>query len=211
MHLEPGLLLLPYTNRWRKKPLGHKVTYAGALLVMASGPWPWPVSVLAGLAAGALAVATAGIRLHTWAELLAPPLTFAVVSAVIVEWGGGGGWTSVARVFGAASATLLFGVTTPILDLVSALQTVRGLKTLADLVFLTYRAITVVGGAGMAMVTAAKVRDLGRRWQRAPRFYGEFSGALAIRALEKARRSEAGMAARGLHGRLPLLRCEECD
>jgi cobalt/nickel transport system permease protein len=209
VHLDAGLLSLPYSNRWRAKPLVLKVGLTATLLVLATGPWPWPAPILAGLLAGAIAVGGARVGLQTWLQLLSAPLAFAVLSAGISAWGGQNAWGSVARVFGAASATLLLGTTTPVLDLIAAMQPVRGLQTLAELMFLSYRAITLAGVSGLAMVSAVRVRNLGLGWRQAPSFYGAFAGAVAIRTLEKGRRSEHGLAVRGLEGRMLLLQGEE--
>ena len=206
MHLEPGLLLLPYNNRWARKKVVHKALLSGVLLGIAVAPLPPAAGIGAGVLAGALACGAARISLHTWLELLFAPILFAATGAAVAAMGGGeGAVAALARVFGAASATLLLATTTPVLDLVALLQGRRGFRTLAELFLLSYRAVVAVGEAGLAMVTATRLRSLGQRWRTAPRVYGLFAGALAVRALENARRAEAGLAVRGFQGRVPLV------
>jgi len=205
MRLGPELFLLPYASAWRRRPLAVKLTVSGLLLLVSMVPAPWPVAAGAGLLGSVLAVGAAGVRWQLWLQLLTPPLLFAGISAAVVAWGGAASGDSVARTFGASAATLLFGATTPIQDLAAWLQRRRGGATVAELILLSYRALTLVGEAGLAMTSAMRARHLGRRWQTAPRLYGAFGGALAIRALERARRAETGLAARRLPGRLRLL------
>jgi cobalt/nickel transport system permease protein len=200
MRLGPELLLLPYANRWRGKPLPAKMTVSAVLLLLSVVPAPWPVAIAAGSLASALAIGAVGVRPLFW-----PPLLFAMVSAGIAAWGGAASGESIARTFGASAATLLLGATTPMQDLVAWLQRRRGCQTMAELMLLAYRAVTAVGAAGLAMATAMRARRLGQRWRTAPRLYGDFSGVLAIRALERARRAESGLAARRLPGNLRLL------
>lgn len=205
MRLGPELLLLPYANRWRGKPLPAKMTVSAVLLLLSVVPAPWPVAIAAGSLASALAIGAVGVRPLFWLQLLSAPLLFAMVSAGIAAWGGAASGESIARTFGASAATLLLGATTPMQDLVAWLQRRRGCQTMAELMLLAYRAVTAVGAAGLAMATAMRARRLGQRLRTAPRLYGDFSGALAIRALERARRAESGLAARRLPGNLRLL------
>jgi cobalt/nickel transport system permease protein len=185
--------------------LSAKLTISALLLLLSVVPAPWPVAISAGGVASGLAIGAAGVRPRFWLKLLSAPLLFAVVGAGIAAWGGADCGESIARTFGASAATLLLGATTPIQDLVAWLQRRRGCQIMAELALLAYRALTAVGAAGLAMTAAMRVRRLGQSWRTAPRLYGDFSGALAIRALERVRRAESGMAARRLSGNLRLL------
>ena len=206
MHLEPGLLLLPYNNRWARKKVIVKALLSGVLLGIAVSPLPPVAGVGAGIVAGTFAIAGARIALHTWLELLLAPMLFGAAGAAAIALGGGDGAGAVlARVFGSASATLLLATTTPVLDLVALVQHRRGCRTLAELFLLSFRATVAIGAAGLAMVTALRLRGLGQRWGTAPAIYGAFAGALAVRALENARRAEAGLAVRGFQKRMPLV------
>ena len=209
MHIEPGLLLLPYSNRWSMVAARRKAALCGFLLVMAIAPFPAPVPLSIGLAAALFACLGAGIRLHTWAELLAAPLLFAATGGLVVAFSTPDGTVAaartLARVFGAASATLLLATTTPILDLLALLPASRGSRTLHALFMLSYRAVAALCGAGLEMINAIRVRNLGQSWRNAPGFYGSFAGALAIRSLEKARRSEVGLELRGFSREMPYL------
>jgi len=209
MHIEPGLLLLPYSNRWSAVPAGRKAALCGFLLVTAIAPFPVAVPLTIGLVAGLLACLGAGIRLHTWAELLVAPLLFTAAGGVVIALSSPHGTVvaahTLARVFGAASATLLLATTTPVLDLLALLPASRGFRTLHALFTLSYRAVAALCGAGLEMINAIRVRNLGQSWRNAPGFYGSFAGALAIRSLEKARRSEIGIELRGFTSRMPYL------
>jgi cobalt/nickel transport system permease protein len=205
MRFGEELLMLPYGSRWRGRSLALKLGVSGLLLLLAVVTAPWPVAVGAGLLASGLAVGAAGVRWGLWVQLLSGPMLFAGVSAAVAEWGGAAGGEGLARTFGASAATLLLGVTTPVQDVVARLQRGRGGRSLGELLLLGYRALAGVGMAGLAMTTAMRARRLGRRWRTAPRLYGDFGGALAIRSLERARRAERGLAVRGLSGSLRLL------
>ncbi|MBM3757341.1 MAG: hypothetical protein FJW38_25565 [Acidobacteria bacterium] len=210
MHLEPGLLMLPYRNRWSRKPVGHKVAIAGALLIAALVPASPFVAIASGVLAGLLACWSARVSLHTWLELLTAPILFAAVGGVIIATSGSDGpataLATLARVFGAASATLLLTVTTPILDVVALVQRRRGFRTLSELFLLSFRAIVAIGQSGFAMINALRIRGLGQSWHTAPGIYASFAGALAIRSLQQAHRAEAGLAVRGFDNGLPLAR-----
>lgn len=208
MHIEPGLLLLPYNNAWSQKSVTSKATLSACLLLAATSPLPAACPIAAGLLAAVLATRAAGIRLHTWAELLAAPLLFAAAAGLPLALRGPEGISAallgLARVFGAASATLLLATTTPLLDIVALFQRRSGLRTLTELFLLSYRAAVAIASAGLSMTIAIRLRGLGGRWRTAPHTYAAFASALAIRSLESARRSEAGLAIRGFHGHLPL-------
>lgn len=208
MEVGNELLLLPYESRWRGFALVGKLAVSGLLLAVAMAPGPWPVAAGVGVWASVLAVGSAGVRGRFWGLLLSGPMLFAGMSAAIAAWGGAAGGESLARTFGASAATLLLGVTTPVQDLVAWLQRRRGAETMADLLLMAYRALAAVGQAGVAMVGAVRARRLGQRWRTAPRLYADFSGALAIRSLERARRAESGLAVRRLGGRIRLLSAE---
>jgi len=209
MHLEPGLLLLPYRNRWSQKPARQKAALAGALLIAALAPAHPAVPIASGTLAGLLACKGARVSLHTWLELLAAPLLFAAFGGAVIATSGSDGMsvalTALARVFGAASATLLLTVTTPILDVMSLVPRRRGFRTLSELFLLSFRAAVAIGQSGLAMINALRIRGLGQSWRTAPGIYASFSGALAIRALQQAQRAEAGLAVRGFDGALPLV------
>jgi cobalt/nickel transport system permease protein len=209
MHLEPGLLLLPHNNRWAHKKVTHKIALAGMLLLIAIGPGSPTVAIVTGVLAGTCACLGARVPLSNWVELLMAPVLFAMVGGALVAYPGNGGGDAalslVARVFGAASATLLLGVTTPLLDVVALFQRRQGFRTLAELFLLSFRAAVAIGEAGLAMGNAIRLRGLGGSWRTAPGIYSAFAGALAIRSLENANRAEAGLAVRGFDGRLPLV------
>jgi cobalt/nickel transport system permease protein len=209
MHLEPGLLLLPHNNRWSGKSITHKLLLSSLLLAVAVAPFPPVIAIAVGVLAGALACLSARITLHTWLELLAAPLLFAAAGGAVVAFSGPEGrhaaFAALARVFGAASATLLLATTTPILDIVALLQRRSGFRTLAELFLLSFRAAAAIAEAGLAMVNAIRLRHLGNSWRTAPRVYSAFAASLALRSLENAHRAEAGLAVRGFQGRLPLV------
>lgn len=213
MHLEPGLLLLPYRNRWSRKPVGRKAAMSGALLAASLLPVTPVVPAVCGVVAGVLACKGARVSLHVWLELLAAPLLFTAIGSAIAAGGNPENYpaalAALARGFGGASATMLLAATTPPMDLIAFCQRRRGCRTLAELLLLSFRAAVALGQSGLAMVTALRIRGLGQSWQTAPRVYSLFAGALAVRSLQQAQRAEAGMAVRGFDGSPPLIGPEE--
>jgi cobalt/nickel transport system permease protein len=207
MHLIETLLFFPYRNGLRRMAPQRKAALSAAFLAAAMA---YPrMEVLGAVTAGATAVVClgAGLPVRRWAGLLGTPLAFS--GFAVAPMVAAGRWEEAmevcARVVGATSAVAMFGVTTPVPDLVAVAQRVTGMGTLAEIGLVTYRAIAQVGLSAMRLRRGLALRGLGTRWSRAAAVNGLFAAALGERSLEQAVRSERGLAVRGLEGRLRVL------
>jgi cobalt/nickel transport system permease protein len=188
------------------------------LLAVALPPWPGAVLVLAAMA-GALAFTR-----HRWRDLaavLALPLGFLATGAlalmVSVDPAGPGPLFAISgvgvatagkvvlRSAAAVSALTFLIVTTPLADLTWLMRRAGLPVALVEVMQLTYRFVLLATDMAATGVNAQKAR-LG--WQGATRSWrsaGMLGAALLPRLLDRARRLEAGLAARGPIGELRML------
>lgn len=211
---------LAHTSRWRHRSLTEKAALSLGLLALALTlpPWPGGAAVLA--AGSALALLGARVPPGAWVALAAPPLGFALVGAagLAVELGpdglapardgGRAALELLLRASAALSALLLLAVTTPATDLVRGLRRLGLSAELADLALAVYRFIFVLADTAQAMHAAQAARLGHAGWVRQARALGLLAASLLPRALDRARRMEVGLAARGYDGSLPSLAAE---
>ena len=203
---------IAHTNRWRSRSLTEKALLAFGLLVvtLAFPPWPTAVAVL-GVAAIA-AIAGARVPVRAWGLAMAAPVGFVVTGAatLLVTVGEGGvalapnGLVEAAgltlRASAAASALLLLALTTPASDLVAAAARAKVPAEIVELALLVYRFLFVLADTFAAMHAAQEARLGHVGWRRRIRSSGLLAAGLLPRALDRAHRMEAGLAARGWDG-----------
>lgn len=208
---------LSQTGRWRHGAAAEKAVLALGLLVLALALPPWPGAALVLAAAWGLALAGAGIPPGDWLRLNAVPLGFVLTGAValLLEVDGNGVRLAadhgrraagvVLRAGAACSALLLLAATTPTPDLVRGLRRLGLSPEIAEIMLLTWRFVFLLLDQAAAIRTAQEAR-LG--WfgpRRRMRSLGLLIAQLLPRALDRARRLETGLAARGFDGSLPML------
>lgn len=200
------------TNRWRDHALAEKALLGLGLLGVALLAPPFPTA-LAVLAVATLAVTKgAGIALSTWAKILAAPLGFVLTGAatLLVTVGSHGialapGGVAAAlaltlRASAAVAGLLTLTLTTPATELVGALRRVKVPAEIVEIALLTHRFLLVAGDTAQAMSTAQAARLGGADWKGRIRSAGLVAASLLPRTLERARRVEQGLAARGWTG-----------
>ncbi len=110
-----------------------------------------------------------------------------------------------ARALAGLSCLLFLALTTPVTDLLTGLRRLRLPAEIADIALLIYRFLFLLADTAMAMDSAQAARlghdGTGRRL----RSLGQLIGNLLPRALDRARRLEVGLAARGYDGEMRVL------
>jgi len=111
----------------------------------------------------------------------------------------------VARSFAALTCLLFLALTTPATDLVAGLRRLGLPAEIAEIALLIYRFLFLLGDTAMAMDTsqAARLGHVGAR--RRLRSLGLLVANLLPRAMDRARRMEMGLAARGWDGEMRVL------
>lgn len=200
------------TNRWRDRSLAEKALLGLGLLGLSLLAPPWPTG-LAVLAVATLAVTRgAGVPLGTWLKILSAPLGFVLTGAatLLVELGPHGlafaadGLPRAAaltlRATAAVSGLLTLTLTTPATDLVAALRRLKVPVEIVEIALLTHRFLLLAGDTANAMHTAQTARLGHVDWRRRIRSTGMLAANLLPRTLDRARRLETGLAARGWTG-----------
>lgn len=200
-----------HANRWRARHPGEKAFLALGLLVLAVALPPWPGAPLCGGAALALLLAGARIPARTVGRLLRLPLGFVLVGALpLLVTVGGDPWLApapggplraaelVGRSMAAVSCLVLFAATTPVSDALPRLRWVPPAVT--EVALLIYRMLFLLLD-GLRAVREAQALRMGFASRRATfRSLAGQGGAVFVRAFDRARRLEAGLASRGYDG-----------
>lgn len=207
---------LAHTSRWRTRSLAEKSLLSLGLLTLALALPPWPGGALV-LAAAVTAALAAGTPPWALARLALGPLAFILTGAatLLVQMGDGGLGLSTAgaqqagllvlRSLAAVSALLLLTVTTPASDLVQGLRRLGLPAEVAEVALTTYRLLFVLLDTAAAIHASQEARLGTTGWRRRIRSTGLLVAALLPRALDRARRLELGLAARGFDGSLRTL------
>jgi cobalt/nickel transport system permease protein len=207
-----------WTNRWHARhPLEKLLPALGMMLVALVMP-PWPTAPLVIAVMVTLAVAGAGVPAAAVLGTLAVPLGFLLtgvpVLALAVDVSDGlrvglapGGLEMAAAVTSrslAATSCLVFLIlTTPMADLVPLLARIGVPRLVRDLILLMYRLIFIFLDCAITG-RQAQVGRLGYDGpRRSLRSVGWLAGSLFQRSLDRGRRLETGLAARGFTGDLP--------
>ncbi len=208
---------LSQAGRWRKRAPSEKAALALGLLILALILPPWPGGALVLGAVWGLALGGARLPAGDWLRLNALPLGFVLTGAatLMVEVDSHGLHLAadqgrraalvVLRAASAASALLLLAATTPAPDLVRGLRRIGLPAEIAEIMLLTWHFLFLLLDQAAAIRTAQEAR-LG--WfgpRRQVRSLGLLIGQLLPRAMERARRLETGLAARGFDGSLPTI------
>lgn len=204
---------LAHASRWRSRPVAEKALLAFGLLALALILPPFPGGILV-LAAALSATLMAGTPPLAWMRMAAAPLGFIAMgaAALMVSVGDGLALTDgrdalTVLVRGAASVSclLLLTATSPASDLIRGARRLGLSAELAEVTLATYRFVFLLDQTARTIDASQAARlghDGGRRRLRSA---GLLVAALLPRALERARRMEIGLAARGFDGALPTL------
>ncbi|MCO5126040.1 MAG: cobalt ECF transporter T component CbiQ [Rhodobacteraceae bacterium] len=204
-------------NRWRGRPLAEKTLITAGFLILALALPPWPGAALVG--AVMLAVTFGGARVppRHWLSVAVLPLGFLATGALtlLVQLGpdgfalAPGGAAAAAglalRSFAAVICLLFLSFTTPAADLLSGLRRLGVPSEIVEIALLTYRFVFLLGDEAVAMTHAQRARlghSTRRRWLRSTAMV---IANLLPRAMDRARRMETGLAARGWQGEMRVI------
>jgi cobalamin biosynthesis protein CbiM/cobalt ECF transporter T component CbiQ len=224
IHVHAHLNDIAFTNRWRHRNPWEKVLFGGGFLLVAMlvPPLPWCLAI----AAIVTLAATAGARIpvRSWLTVLAIPVSFAVMTAIgiAVEAGGPAShlflrvdWNAVPLAAGllvrsvAAVCCLAFiGWTTPLMELIPVFGKAGIPPVLVDLALTIYRFLFVMATTLSEMRRAQSWRMGKATYQTRLRALSMLAGGLFVRCVDRVRRLEEGMEARGYEGRLWVLSAE---
>lgn len=224
-HVHAHLSDIAFTNRWRHRNPWEKVLFGGGFLVVAMIVPPLPWCLLIALIVSLAAVAGARIPVGSWMAVLAIPVSFAVLTAlgIVVQAGGGPGsllllsidWNAVPLAAGllirsiAAVCCLAFiGWTTPLMELIPVFGRAGVPPVLVDLALTIYRFLFVMATTLTEMRRSQSWRLGKAGFQSRMRALSMLAGGLFVRCVDRVRRLEEGMEARGYEGRLWVLNAE---
>ena len=206
-----------HLNRWRHRSLTEKATLALGMLLLALMLPPGPGAPTIAVVMTVATLAGARVPPKVWLACMAAPLGFLLVGAfslaVQVDAHGfalaPGGLAAAARLvmrsLAALTCLLFLALTTPATDLIAGLRRLGLPAEIAELALLIYRFLFLLGDTAMAMdaAQAARLGDIG--FTRRLRSLGVLIANLLPRALDRARRLEVGLTARGWNGDLRVL------
>jgi cobalt/nickel transport system permease protein len=206
-----------WASAWRHRSPADKLLLSVGLVVCALALPAWPGSVLVGLTAVALALGPARVPARTFGRAVRLPLAFILVSAVtaVVEVGRDGlGWAPdaaaragslVGHALAGSAAVLLLATTTPMSDLLPALQRLRVPAAVVEVASVTYRLLFVLL-TSLTTIREAQTARMGYATLRGSyRSSGALAAAVLTRSWDRARRLQDGLAGRGLETGLRVL------
>lgn len=207
-----------HTNRWRRKPLAEKAALAFGMLLLAIVLPPWPAAPAVAVLMTLAALVGARVPVGVWLRAVAAPAGFVVMGAatllIQVDAGGvhlapdhvGQAAGLIVRSLAAVTCLVFLALTTPVSDLVAGARRIGVPADVTDMALITYRFVFALADTARAM-NAAQAARLGHiGFMRRLRSLGQLVANLLPRALERARRLEVGLAARGFDGELRVLR-----
>ena len=206
-----------WASSWRRRSALDKLLLCGGLVLCALALPAWPGSLLVGLAAVVLALGPAGVPARTFARAVRWPVTFiavGAVTAVVSVDGGGLGWAPDAaaragslagHALAGSAAVLLLACTTPMSDLLPALQRLRVPAAVTEVASVTYRLLFVLLDS-LRAIREAQTARMGHATVRGSlRSNGALAAAVLTRSWDRARRLQEGLAGRGMETGLRVL------
>jgi cobalt/nickel transport system permease protein len=206
-----------WASAWRRRSPGDKLLLCGGLVVCALALPAWPGSLLAGGTAVLLALGPARVPAGTFLRAVRWPVAFiavGAVTAVVTVDGAGLGWAPdaaaragslVGHALAGSAAVLLLACTTPMSDLLPALQRLRVPAAVTEVASVTYRLLFVLLDS-LRTIREAQTARMGRATLRT-RLHSEGTLAAAVltRSWDRARRLQEGLAGRGMEVGLRVL------
>ena len=206
-----------WASAWRRRSALDKLLLCGGLVVCALVLPAWPGSLLVGLAVLVLALGPAGVPPRTFLRAVRWPVAFIAVgalTAVVSIDGGGLGWAPdaaaragalVGHALAGSAAVLLLACTTPMSDLLPALQRLRVPAAVTEVASVTYRLLFVLLDS-LRTIREAQTARMGHATVRGSlRSNGALAAAVLSRSWDRARRLQEGLAGRGMETGLRVL------
>jgi cobalamin biosynthesis protein CbiM/cobalt ECF transporter T component CbiQ len=220
IHLHPHLSDIAFTNAWRHRNPWEKVLFGGGLLLVTFfvSPFPWCIAIA--LIVTIAAVAGAKIPVASWLGVLSVPVSFAILTTLGImlqidttnglslgfDWSGlpfAGGL--LLRSVAAISCLAFIGWTTPLMELIPVFQRMGIPTVLIDLALMIYRFLFVTATTLGEMRRAQSWRMGRADYRSRMRALSMLASGLFLRCVQRARRLEDGIEARGYQGRLWVL------
>ena len=209
---------IAHLNRWRHKSLVEKSVFCLGMLAITLTLPPLKAGPLVIAATLIATLWAARVPAQSWLVLAMAPLGFLLAGLIPVVMVFDHGYPALApggpetalvlmvRSFAALSCLLALALTTPATDLTAGLRRLGVPAELTDIALLMLRFIFLLADTAKAM-DAAQAARLGHQGLfRRIRSAGLVAGNLLPRAMDRARRMEAGLAARGWTGEMRVLR-----
>jgi cobalt/nickel transport system permease protein len=206
-----------WRSAWRRRSPLDKLLLCGGLVVCALVLPAWPGSVVVAAVATGLALGPARVPARTFGRAARWPLAFVAVgalTAVVSVDGGGFGWAPdaaaragslVGHAVAGGAAVLLLATTTPMSDLLPALQRLRVPAAVTEVAAVTYRLLFVLLDS-LRTIREAQTARMGHATLRGSlRSNGMLAAAVLSRAWDRARRLQEGLAGRGMETGLKVL------
>jgi cobalt/nickel transport system permease protein len=206
-----------WASAWRPRSPADKVLVSVGLVVSALLLPVWPGSVLVGVSAVVLALGPARVPARTFGRAVRLPLAFIVIGALttVVQVGSDGvGWAPdaaaqagslVGHSVAGSAAVLLLATTTPMSDLLPALQRLRVPAAVIEVASVVYRLLFVLL-TSLTTIREAQTARMGYATLRGSyRSSGALAAAVLTRSWDRARRLQDGLAGRGLETGLRVL------
>lgn len=205
-------------NRWRRRHAGEKLLLAGGMLLLAVALPPFPASLLIAAVMLVISLFFARIPWRTFYRVAVLPAGFALVSAATVlvsvstnwrfeipspAWARVGGL--LARALAAVCCLSFLILTTPVEEIVALLRRVGLPVAIAELMLAIHRFISIFAETAHAMWLSQTARGGYATPKQAWRSAGLLAASLFVHSLDRARRMEIGLMARGYNGEVKLL------
>ena len=211
-----------YLNRWNNKPLAEKALLALGMMALAIALPPGAGAPAVAIVMTLATLAGARVPAGLWLGLMLAPAGFLAVGVVslsirIDASGIGlapGGLMAAAhlaaRSLAGLTCLLFLALTTPTSTLIAGLRAIGLPQEIAEISLLMYRFLFILADAAFAMDAAQAARLGHASWSQRLRSLGILIANLLPRALDRARRLEIGLAARGWHGDMRVLSDARC-
>jgi cobalt/nickel transport system permease protein len=206
-----------HLNRWRFRSLTEKAVLALGMLLLDITLPPFPVAIVVAAAMTLATLAGARAPVKVWLACAAGPTGFLLAGtlSLLLQIDASGlslapnGLRAAAELAARSEAgltcLLFLALTTPTSDLMAGLRRLGLPAEITEVALLTYRFLFLLADTAQAMNTAqaARLGHVGLR--RRLSSLGILIANLLPRALDRARRLEIGLSARGWHGEMRVL------
>ena len=209
-----------WTNRWRARHPLEKWLPAFTLLLLTLFLPPLTTGPLVLVSMALATVWGAGVPVRAFGSIMAIPAAFLLAGAPFlaisvnfadgfsVQFAPAGAWLALettVRALAAVSCLAFLTLTTPLTDWAPLLRRLGTPASVVELMLLMYRLIFVFAERALTGQQAQAARLGYARFDRSLHSTGLLAGNLFQRALDRARRLERGLAARGYTGELRVL------
>lgn len=210
-----------HSNRWSRQHPGQKLLLAGGTLLLSMLLPPLSAEPIILVCMALLAVVVARVPARTYFRFLGMAAAFALIGAVplavIASWGPSGPRLAFSRqgaetathvllrALAAVSCLLFLAMTTPLAAVVSWLRRLRVPSEILELMLVIYRMLWLLSDVSHKMRVAQAARLGYCGFRQSCRSTGVLAALLLCRVMNRARRLETGLAARGYQGDLNVL------